>query len=184
MSPNKVRIRVRDYLLQQDAYVQNLRRSIAIASLQKKRAALGISSEVTQSDVELYITTHYEEIEKEIFKAVTELVKEAIPNSQIVFILKNIGVLSIFILPPFYPLSSYICELLSQPTIEYSKIGSAIVSIILLCCIFIASFIAFLQESLEPKTLNLFRKSTKPITCVDKTARKIQGKTTSLKDKN
>lgn len=36
MSPNKVRIRVRDYLLQQDAYVQNLRRSIAIASLQKK----------------------------------------------------------------------------------------------------------------------------------------------------
>ena len=153
MSPNKARIRLRDYLLQQETYIHSLRQSIAKTNLQKKRAALGISAVVTQVDIDFYISTHYEKIEEQLAESISDLVLKAIPDSQIIFILKNIGVLAIFLLPPLYSLSAYVCALWALSPTEYFKIGTGIVGILLLFIILFASCYAFIRERFKTEPL-------------------------------
>ena len=95
--------------------------------------------QISDEDILEYIKNHAEDLKKDRELLIDDLCKKMIPGSELCNMLLQFGVLSIFLLPPIYPIVGRIIELLQQPVIDITELTSSIVGVILLVSLFISS---------------------------------------------
>lgn len=97
------------------------------------------------TEVDRFIYDHFPELQKDTDKILDDLCKEIIPESRLFYLLKQFGILSIFLVPPLYPLGAYITRMWTEFTADQGNLtalveaASGIVGSVLLLCVLVCS---------------------------------------------
>ena len=95
------RARLRKLIIEQTELPQVFAQRIAEEKIHAARSLAGIkSSPVSPTDIQSYILGHHDEIEKAVGNVVEELCRKILPEERISDLIKQFGVLSLFLVPP------------------------------------------------------------------------------------
>ena len=142
MSPSAQRKKLKDFLLEKTHLYDDIYSDVAKEKFQKISGHLTVIPSLDE-----YILGHDQEISEQADKVLDELCAKIIPEKEYKYVLKEVGIFSIFLLPPIYPLVRRIIHILEWPPISYGELSVCIVSVLLLLTIIFASAYTVFKSS-------------------------------------
>lgn len=111
MLPTKTRNILEDFLMQDQGFVQDKIRQLAIEELKNKYKKAGQENHhISEKERDVYIIIHNEELKRKCKSLAKSAAEKIIPESNLCYLLKNIGFWSIFLVPMMYVIPTRLLE--------------------------------------------------------------------------
>lgn len=115
-------------------------REIASSELMDIHLTNGNSVKPTELEIDNYINDHYNDLRKRANSALQATAEKMIAKPKSCNIAQDLGIVTLLLVPPLYPICSYIAVLFSEEKRNWTDIGSS-----LACCfILIVPLLAYL----------------------------------------
>lgn len=139
------RERLRKLIIEQTELPKVFAKRIAEEKIQAKNTLLGIKSDtVSPKDIQNYILEHHDEIERAVGNVVEDLCRKILPGERVFDLLKQFGVLSLFLVYPLVALVDVALRNFQNGALQESVAEA--VGILLLLALLIASAIAVFRK--------------------------------------
>lgn len=139
------RDRLRKFIIEQTELPNVFAKRIAEEKIQAKNTLVGIKSDtVSPTDIQNYILEHHDEIERAVGNVVEDLCRKILPRERVFDLLKQFGVLALFLA---YPLKALVdVALCNFHNGVLQKSAEEAVGILLLLALLTASAIAVFRK--------------------------------------
>ncbi|MDD6376994.1 MAG: hypothetical protein PUG27_04200 [Succinatimonas sp.] len=111
MFPSKIRKDLEDFLMQDTGFVQDKIRLLAIAELKNKYKKAGKEEHyLSEMEIDVYIVKNNNALKQKCRILANSVSEKIIPESNISYLLRNIGFWSIFLVPMMYVIPTRLLE--------------------------------------------------------------------------
>lgn len=139
--PDYARKRISDFLKSETDIPKKVIRDLAIKELQNIKQCTNDKKEITNIELKEYIKSNYQALKADSDKIIFELSKEILPTSVFRYFLKQFGLISLFLVPPFYVCIDYTITAFKTED-DLTKAGAGIASGLLILALMISSVLA------------------------------------------
>ena len=139
--PDYARKRISDFLKSETDIPKKVIRDLAIKELQNIKQCANDQNTITNNELKEYIKANYQDLKSDSDKIIYELSKEILPTSVFKYFLKQFGLISLFLVPPFYICIDYTITALKVDD-ELTKAVAGIASSLLILALMISSVLA------------------------------------------
>ncbi len=151
MTPNNTRDRLKEFLYKETNLVDKIFDTLASQKIAAFEARRKRDTPLSEQEKERFIADNFTELNKDAEKTVDRLCKELLPESQFWHLAKQFGVISVFLIPPFLPLSEYLATLWAACPRDWTAIGACIAGMVFPAILIIASGFAIFRDALTRK---------------------------------
>lgn len=139
--PDYARKRISDFLKSETDIPKKVIRDLAIKELQNIKQCTNDQKALTNDELKEYIKANYQALKSDSDKIIYELSKEILPTSVFKYFLKQFGLISLFLVPPFYICIDYTITALNAGEV-LTKAVAGIASSLLILALMISSVLA------------------------------------------
>ena len=139
--PDYARKRISDFLKSETDIPKKVIRDLAIKELQNIMHCSNDKEPIRADDLKEYIKANYQDLKSDSDKIIYELSKKILPTSVFKYFLKQFGLISLFLVPPFYVCIDYSITALKVDD-ELTKAVAGIASSLLILALMISSVLA------------------------------------------
>lgn len=143
--PDYARKRISDFLKSETDIPKKVIRNLAIKELQNIKQCTNDKNSITNDELKEYIKANYQDLKSDSDKIIYELSKKILPTSVFKYFLKQFGLISLFLVPPFYVCIDYSITALKVDD-ELTKAVAGIASSLLILALMISSVLASIQN--------------------------------------
>lgn len=129
MSKGKSIEKVQDFLIQN--MLSDLIRKTAEQEITDINLTNNSQKQITKTDIDKYIALHYEDLREKSEKTLRDTAEELVKDYRRIAVIKDLGVLSLILIPPMYPICQYLLKILFEGSGEVEG-AMCIVSLFLL----------------------------------------------------
>lgn len=104
--------KVHDFLIQH--MLSDLIRKTAEQEITDINLTNNSQKQITKTTVDKYITLHYEDLREKSEKTLRDTADELVKNIRRTAVIKDLGVLSLILIPPMYPIGQYLLKILFE----------------------------------------------------------------------
>lgn len=116
-------------------------RNLALKELESIKQCTNDQKAITNNELKEYIKENYQDLKSDSDKIIFELSKEILPTSVFKYFLKQFGLISLFLVPPFYISIDYTITAF-KPEVDLTKAVAGISSSLLILALMISSVLA------------------------------------------
>ena len=150
MLPTKTRKKLEDFLMQDHGFVLDKIRQLAVEELKNKYKKAGQENHhISEKERDFYIISHNEELKRKCESLAKSAAEKIIPESNLCYLLKNIGFWSIFLVPMMYVIPTRLLEEFKKASMDewnYDMLLAGGFSFIFLILFFIGAIFSILKK--------------------------------------
>jgi len=146
MNPERARKSIKDFLTDQTDLQNRVFNTLAKEKFRELLRLQGKNPhQIKSSELNIFISDNYFTLQKNTDRLLEELCHKILPEKQWTYLLKQFGFLSIFLVPPLYPLGTYTAHMWTEYTKDPANLtalaetGVGIISGILLLMVLVSS---------------------------------------------
>lgn len=123
--------RVADFLI--ETIQAKVIRDLAEKNLMDIRKTNSANKNITKTDIDSYIEANFVTLKNTANKSIQETAAKLVKESSCITVLKDLGILSLILVPPMYPIAQFLIKSLKDANDSYiCDTSSCIVSLLLL----------------------------------------------------
>ncbi|MBQ3683524.1 MAG: hypothetical protein II922_10710 [Succinimonas sp.] len=101
-----------------DFLIQNMLSDLIRKTAEQEIADINLTNnsqrQITKAAVDKYIALHYEDLRKKSEKTLRDTAEELVKDYRRTAVIKDLGVLSLILVPPMYPIGQYLLKILFE----------------------------------------------------------------------
>lgn len=149
MTPNSARDKLKEFLYKETDLPKKAFDRIVKGKMAEIAYMAGRDASPSDKDIRSFIDANFSELNVATEKFIDRFCQDAIPESQFWYLVKEFGVLSIFLIPPLIPLASYLATLMQASPLDVASVGTCIAGICLLLALIGTSAYACFKDGLS-----------------------------------
>lgn len=145
MSHRKIVAKVRDFLITE--LQESLIRKYAEQELQGIRDTTAQGKKrITKDEINEYIQQHYSDLKRKSEQDLEDTARQLVAEHRFLEVLKDLGALSLILVPPMYPLVRHMLTLMNEHPEDLTEISACVISLFLLALPIIGYFRSLFRE--------------------------------------
>lgn len=149
MTPDDARNRLKEFLYQETDVPKKIFDGIVRKRMERMAVLSGRQDEPAEKEIADFVNGSFAALEADTEKAVNRLCSDLLPAGRFWFLVKEFGVLSIFLIPPLAFLLTHMISLWNACPRDIEAVAGCLVGAVLLACLITASAWAMLERALD-----------------------------------